>query len=572
MTASSGSGRPPWTVAARALPLALLAAGMMVSGQSQRAAWAEAPAAGSGARVETDRLDVVEVDTTGALSLADGALPIEMWRDTPRSLIDTLLPRLPVETPSPAMRSMMRRLLLTGAAMPRSGGQPGRLLDLRATMLWRMGDTAGLLRLIGAAPADARSESLWRLDTDTRLLAGDAAAACRTAQERVGLDPDDYWQKVLGFCQALAGDADGASLTIALLAERDVDVGVYRSLINALGSGRGALSRLTELSPLDVAMLRAAGLSPSLPVAEDEELPVLMTIARAETFAAPIRLGAAERAATVGILPADEFYPLLERVRPGRMLPPSREGGTTEAPSASATAVLREALADEGGTARGAWAAKVLEAGRQGGDWLRAMRLVAPWLISAVPSPGLIEAAPSIVPALLVLGERVLAESWLDWLAAEGRVEPKAAEALQALLPLARLARLNQAQAASPEGLRQWVQSVQGQTVQRLRIERLLTMLQANGETVPDSLWQSLLQGPAQVSGTGVDAAFRAALDRAARSRRTGETVLLALVSLGTEGPPALDTSSMQLIVDGLRAVGLEADARALAVEAVAGR
>lgn len=525
-------------------------------------------------QVETDRLSVVGIDTTGALSAADGALPVDMWRDTPRSLVDALLPRLPADTPSPAARALMRRLLLSGAAMPRGDAESGRLLDARAWMLWRMGDTAAVLQLISAAPVESRSASLWRLDTDARLLAGDASAACRTAEERIAEDPDVYWQKVLGFCQALAGDEDGASLTIALLSERNEDVRSYRALIDALGIRRSPPPKLVETTPLSLAMLRAAGVSPPPQTAEGEDLPLAAMIARTETFAGPLRLTAGERAVAAGVLPAEEIYPLFAHVRSGKLLPTVSRGGVpVEAPPASVTTVLREALAaDETGINQIAWAVRVLDAGRQTGTWLQATHFVAPWLAAATPSAETVGAAQSIIPALLVLGERTRAEAWLDWLNDASNNLPQAEAAAQAVLPLARLARLRQAQSWSADSLMNWWQSERGQPGARLRAERLVTMLQAAGETVPDALWQSLLQGPAQVSGTSIDPAFRAQLFRAARARRVGEAVLLTLVGLGTDGPQSLGISSLEVVVDSLRAVGLDADARALAVEAVASR
>lgn len=528
-------------------------------------------AAATTERIAVDFLDVVGVDTTGTLTVAEGALPVDMWRDTPRSLIDGLLPRLPGDTPSPAMRSLMRRLLLTGAAMPPGGAEQGRLLDDRAAALWRMGATEGLLQLIAAVPADRRSPRLWQLETNAHLLAGNASAACRTAEDQIATGPgDDYWQEVTGFCQALAGDRDGALLTVAVLTERGADVAAYRALIEALGSGRGAIPRDLEPTPLNIAMLRAAGRSPDPRVAEDADLAVLVTIARAETFAEPLRLAAAERAAAIGLLPAEELYPLLSGSDQPLL---NIRGVPARTPLKSTVAVLREALASgQGREDHTAAAVQVLTAGLDNGDWLQATYFVAPWLASATPETQPPASARAIAPALLVLGERTPAEAWLDWLAGNEGGDTAAADTLRALLPLARIARLRQAQAWNVESLTDWRQAEQGRTGARLRRERELAMLQATGEAIPDPLWRSLLQNSAQVPGIELDVAFRAQLTRAGAAGRVGETVLLALVSLGRDGPQILGTSSLELVVTSLRAAGLEADARALAVEAVSAR
>jgi hypothetical protein len=104
----------------------------------------------------------------------------------------------------------------------------------------------------------------------------------------------------------------------------------------------------------------------------------------------------------------------------------------------------------------------------------------------------------------------------------------------------------------------------------RARASRLLALLVATGDVVPESLARSLLDGPAQLATTVLDPAFDAQIARAARAGRVGETVLLSMVGLGQDGPEAINTSGLGTVVGGLRAIGLDADARALAVEAMA--
>lgn len=572
MTASSGSPHHlPFPLLALVLPLALYAgqAGAIPPPEAAPTVLA------AGNHVDTDQLATVGIDTAGALTAADGALPVDMWRDTPRSLVDALLRRLPVGTPSPATVRLMRRLLLSSAAAPRGEAEPGRLLDERARMLWRMGDAKELLKLIAAVPADSRSEQLWRLDTEAQLLAGNTTAACQTAGIRTDVDPNPLWQKMIGFCQALIGDADGASLTLALLVERGAETQPYKALLEALINGRTTGPKIADPDPLDLAMLRAIGLAPAMEAAAGDDLPILVAMAQAGTFPEPLRLAAGERAVIAGLLPAQEIFPLYTRARPERPALSGRGGNSrAEAAATGFTALIHEALAaiNAGGN-RVERAVSLLEASRQRGDWLEATHMVLPWIVAADPSPGQLAVARAIVPALLVQGERARAEAWLDQLAAAAAAGDNAAgTTLGALMPLARLARLGRAQNWNPDSLIEWWQTEKAQPGARLRAERLLAMLQATGDPVPESLWQTLLGGPAQMSATNIDAAFRVGLVRASRAGRVGETVLLALVGLGADGPQALGTSSMEVTVEALRAVGLAADARAFALEAVAAR
>lgn len=568
MIASRGSARQVCCILALVLPFGLSGDGRTLaapdSGSTARSA--------VGARIETDSLSTVGIDTAGTLTAADGALPVDMWRDTPRSLVDALLPRLPVGSPSPTIRRLLRRLLLTAAAVPRGDGEPGQLLDDRIWMLWRTGDTAGLRDLIGAVPAESRSARMWRLDTEARLLDGDTTAACQTAESQIDVDTDLFWQQVLGFCQALVGNADGASLTVALLAERsDHGIQPYKALIEALNSDRGSGPKITDPSPLELAMMRAAGVQPSPDAAASDDLPMLVAIARAGTFNEPLRLAAAERAVSAGLLPAQDIYTLYARLRPEKLGAGARGGGRAGQGSAGISVLMREAA---GGTGdRLVQAVRILDVGRQNGDWLQVTSLVLPWLQAAEPSTASPRLAEAVVPALLAQGDRQRAQSWLDRLAdAAAAGDPDAAAVVRELMPLVRLAQLRQAPGGDAEWLADWLQAAGSQPDMTTGDERLLAMLQATGEAVPDRLWQRLLQGPAQMSATNIGQAFRTELARASQGGRVGETVLLALVGLGVDGPQVLSTASMEAAVESLRAVGLEVDARALAIEAVASR
>ena len=57
-------------------------------------------------------------------------------------------------------------------------------------------------------------------------------------------------------------------------------------------------------------------------------------------------------------------------------------------------------------------------------------------------------------------------------------------------------------------------------------------------------------------------------LIEAAAAKRVGETVLYSLAALGGDGPASIDLLALSRVIEALRAVGLVADARALALEA----
>ena len=65
--------------------------------------------------------------------------------------------------------------------------------------------------------------------------------------------------------------------------------------------------------------------------------------------------------------------------------------------------------------------------------------------------------------------------------------------------------------------------------------------------------------------------AFQRSLLNAANNRRVGETVLLALINLGPEGPSSASPATLAAVAQALTAVGLSGEANALVLEAMLG-
>lgn len=527
-------------------------------------------AGASAAPVETDTLSSISIDATGALTDADGGLPADLWRGTTRSLVASLLPRLPVATPSPATRSLMRRLLLS-AATPPAGDQPaGELINERAWMLWRAGDLEGLLRLIAAVPVNRWTPWLLRLEAEARLLGDDVPGACRIAAVRIGEDPDSFWQRLQGFCHARTGEVKDAELTVALLADRGEDMRAYAALIGVITGTGSLLPRVLDPSPLDIAMLRAANASPS-PQASAEDLPLVIAIAESPGFRQSLRAAAAERAVAAGVLPATVLRLLYQQMSSSK---PSQASVRTSSRDVSSEddldVLVRRAIMAETPIDRVEAMVLALDTARREGRYLATVRALSPELAAYGPAPELAGYAQHLVPAMLAMGEHGLAATWMSWLEKQAPLSPVADAALGGLMPLARLAKLPQAADWQASSLFDWWQAERSRPGGRLRAVRLFALLRATGEAVPNELWTEMLDGPAQEPGMAIDPAFRTRLVSGAHAGQIGWTVLLSLVSMGHNGPETINVAGLEAVIDSLRIVGLESDARAIAVEAMA--
>ena len=97
-----------------------------------------------------EELTEVDPSVTGLLDDSNGGFGVEMWRGISRDRVEALLPRVPAANTSAVMQDLLRRLLLTTAAVPVGQGLAPSLLGLRVERLMaagRIADVNELLRL-----------------------------------------------------------------------------------------------------------------------------------------------------------------------------------------------------------------------------------------------------------------------------------------------------------------------------------------------------------------------------------------------------------------------------------------
>ncbi|PPR22482.1 MAG: hypothetical protein CFH39_01219, partial [Alphaproteobacteria bacterium MarineAlpha10_Bin2] len=258
-----------------------------------------------GARVEVGALGEINADDVGLLSQQSGGFPDSLWLGTRRDMVMLLLPRLPVEARSPAMRSAALKLLLSPGKAPRGdAAERGELLRLRAEILARMGEYDVAIALLKAAPSGDFEEQRARYDNDRMFLRLDFDGACEQARARIDLSADTYWQRALIFCQSKDQEIEAANLGLDLLRESGYapDAG-FVTLIHAMnGYGEAALDSLPNPTPMLVSMLRVLGVQTPLNALDVANPALLRLIAGAADSDIELRLLAAEQAEAVGAL------------------------------------------------------------------------------------------------------------------------------------------------------------------------------------------------------------------------------------------------------------------------------
>lgn len=540
---------------------------------------AEEPPPSGGVQMQS--LQAIDIDSVGTLSAAEGGFGEAMWRGTPRTLVERLLPHLPVAVDSAAMQGLARRLLLSAAVPPPAeGGKKGGLLATRADLLLRMGAFEAVDALLAVTPNRTDDPALARIEANARFLANDNARACSLVATRIRDNDTDYWQKALIFCQVLANQIAQASLGVSLLREAGVDDPPFFSVVDALIAGAGKdgrtektakiLGKMPTPTPLILAMARAAGMQLPADVLALNQPGVLRVVATSPNGPVELRLDAAERAEATGALPVEtlrQIYMAVEFPEEALANPLSRaEAGSGPV---SRALLYRAAQLQTVPIAQVEAVGKAFELARKGDRLASAARTFKPILERIPPSVELIWFAPEAVRAFLLGGDVEMAKSWFGILRASALFNPESAAAVTALRPILRLAGSAEVSDWKPEDLTAWWANAKKTGTGRGQAGLLLSLFDAFGEAVPSDLSAALLEEPGRLMAAVPEAALWFRLRDAAAAGRIGETVLLSLVTLGEDGPAAIDPMALHDVLSRLRTANLEGAARALAVEAV---
>jgi len=554
----------------------------------------ETPAAissSSGNAVEVNPLAEIAPDSIGTLDPEAGGLGIEMWQGSDRRIVTRLVGLLPDTLSSRGMRALARRLLTSIASPPISQFEVAdeveqSLLGLRIERLMALGEVAELNDLLAVVPSRHDDENRARTRVDGLLLTHDTAEACRLVRNGIAsYHQVPYWQKAMVMCQMIAGDVDQMMLGLDLLRESGGDDDpVFFSLAGALFGTAPEIPEDAILTPLHLAMVQTIG-TPLPPGQVARATPALLSaIAQMPNLDIEQRATAAERACAMGLLDG----PALARVYDGFSFTPEELAGAIGATETMAGVRLHalhyQAARDQNLPASRAEILRVaLELGKAEGLYPALVPVYLPLLLEIPVTPELSWFAADAGRALYAMGRYEQASAWLMLGRQEALINPQAGTAAASLWPYSRLAggaalttdgtlatwRALRAGMGAGEAAGEGAGAGAGAGDGGLHRGQMLlrAVFQALGERDPLSWGQIAAEGEA-ANRIAPNAALLYALDEASESRRIGETVLLSLIVLGAEGPGGSHAYALSAALTALTRVGLETEARALAIEA----
>lgn len=518
--------------------------------------------------ITVNALEDISIDYSGTLEPNDGGLGYDMWVGTDRAVVEQLLPQVPIQPLSPAMRDLARRLLLSAADAP-VGTANQNLMGIRAALLAKLGNAKDIADFLELVRPDDFDPALARLQVDALLLAGQRDEACIATRGHLAkFDSDVYLQKAFAFCQMVAGERIPGMLAADLLFEQGVEDAVFYDLIAALDGASGiTVTTLPEPSALYLAMLEAAGMAPPADLATSGDPLILGALARNDALDPDLRLVVAEQAAARGAYPVVELVKLYRAVE----VDPAERDAIMDTAVGVITPrqralLYQQALFSTDSGVRARYLQRSLNLAREHGGYMLTAEVLLPLIADVVPAPQLTWFAADAGRALFVMKRYEQASAWFAVVRRTEAVDPVAAAALPTLWLYARIAGGADPMAWDASSLAEWRATQSADDELGMNALRIYAVFDGLGETIGNAADLPVATGDvAQIPNPSLF--FN--LAEAAASNKRGETVMLALINLGEGGPGQVNPIVLSRVLSSLRTVGLNAEARALAFEAI---
>lgn len=508
----------------------------------------------SSAQEESGR-GVLREDLDPVMAADGSGLPHELWSGLSAEQFAQTIGTLTLPPRSPTLHRLWRRLIESNS-VPASGIDGARFTALRVEALEQSGlvdevaaDSDPLLRALTARSEIGLGNTERGCEIGRALLSTQAALP-KTVQADVVL--------INGYCAASRGDTAGAGIQAGLL--RELDLGIAGAdLLDAVASGlKPEIAAGGKLSLLDY-RIAALGGPPDRGKLIAAASPQLMAgLARDPRVAPDVRLAAGEAAAALNALPAHDLAPLYRAEGAGG------DAGTIE------RANLFKSAEREGTPLKKARLIRAfLDEARRAGLYWPALTLMAGPTQALNPVPEIGWFAETAIEVNLASGNYEGARSWARLGDTLGTQTPSGPQPLAHWIALADIA--DPAVGAGGGSLDSVERMALDGRFDPALLHRLATVLDALDMTVPMRLWDLASRSPQPAGGHLPDTGVLSELADASQKKQFGRTVLLAMRTIGPQGP---ETAHMIALGDSLRALkraGLGAEARQLALEGLLG-
>ncbi len=517
--------------------------------------------------ISIKELDPIDPSSVGLYKAEGFGLSRNLWQGTNRSYIEALIPLLPENYSSLVLRNLYLRLLLSESSPPPSLNDPVNLLEIRIDKLSRSGYVSQAAMLSELVPKHAVSGRFDKLYIESKLLEGDNLSACDRVERMFDEgNSSSFLLKHFSLCKIFSGDVSSSRLVIDLLHELDPMDKNFFSLVSVLIDGENVdVSGFDSLSPIHLAMIKAAKLKIPDGMTTDVSPTVLMSMAVSPNTSLTTRISAAERAVNLGILGSEQLSSIYSNI----VFTEDRvnvvfDGNKLEELDSKAllfqiakTQVVPEAKAEV------LYKASLIahEEGMHITNYL-----VNKESYSVIkPNNSLIWFAGDAMSAHLYYGEIENAKKWFKLL--DNSNNFKDIDTEKTFLNFWPIFYIIDPE-ISKISISEWVKKMMsiGNGTNTRQIEVTLSMLQKLNYDISQDIWINLILNSKSEEIFGPPIVFNSNLETAFENGKIGETILYSLLILGKNQNFLTPSYGLQ-VVEGLNKVRLEEEAKNLAIE-----
>ncbi len=490
------------------------------------------------------------LDRVGLLPVEDGGMDASAFGDADGRFLATLMTRTKAPIASRWASILLRRALLSQTATPVNIAGADWVAH-RAWLLVRMGEADNARTLVQRVDADNYTPWLYEAAMQASLAAADPAALCGIADGAAAQGPAPAWQLARAMCAGLSGEGGTATSLVGQARNsrgrraRGIDVLLAEKVIGAGTNTRRAIDiqwdDVERLTAWRFGLAAAVGVQIPAPLFGTVGPQVQAWAARAPLSDPGARTGFADRAATLGVFSSAALVDLYGAIYDNA--DPAERGGTVAND-------LRSAF--NGGPTARLVALRSLWSAPGDANQHYARQILTARASAMIPLDGTADAADidGLVAAMMSAGLDIQAARWsqsaargtLAWaMIAVGAPRPDAT--------------------ASAGDLRGFADG------NELRRQFLFAGLAGLGRIARGDV-ESLAESLSVPIGR--QNSWTRALDRAVQQRQPATVALLCAVGMQNNSWAYIPPVHLYRIVDALRRVGLEPEARMIAAEALA--
>ena len=261
------------------------------------------------------------VQRTGLIDAAEGGLAAWSLAGQNASLVSAAMNGNKGQLVSRWGHILLRRALASRLDAP-AGMNPADFVAMRAALLLRMGEGTAARALVQDVDAANYTPGLTQAAFDSYLATADITGICPLMSVQGGTRKDAPWQVLKSICAAFSGDetASMAQLDRQLYygALPKIDMLLAQKYAGAAGKARRAVSiewdGVTEMTPLRYALSLGTGVTPPPALMKDAGGNYAAITATAPVAGLADRAAAADRAAQAGVLSSAAMVDLYSQI------------------------------------------------------------------------------------------------------------------------------------------------------------------------------------------------------------------------------------------------------------------